>query len=614
MVYWHFMLIFLKKITSLFQALLVFVYFALLAACGGLFSDAEISRTNIGAGASIQPRFQASHDQYVIDLDYLLGTFTLDFSVNEGTVVRAILSTDSTSREDDQLFEGNVLLLSNLLHDTTPMLSVVADQLGRFERHYFFNFQRETLDAHRDNLIVTKIGHGFENIRLQSNDYFADRFDFDGKRLVVGMQHDNGDVNATFTTPNQNAVDSGAVYVFVKNSSGAWILEQYIKAFNAQAGDKFGYSVAIQENFLIVSAPNEDSSATGVISAKDLETYDLPEDTLSSQDSGAVYVYQFNETTANWELQNYLKGESVEENLLFGSVVNIVNHNEHITIPVLTNAKKYVEVFSGDLEQIQSGQMELDLTRSQKLTLPIHGEDFFSDNLEITPDYLAIGLPAYSVIANDMGRMDYYGALVVYRKEASGLFVDPITLTSPRAMHGEVFGYSVAISEQTIAVGAPGNNIDSRGVTDVVPIGRQGSGFRGAVYIYTTDDEGRSWHMQNFIKSPNPHFDAFYGSSIGLDGSVLAVGSPHSRSISLTQLDSINTSGAVYLYTAQKEDPKTGAFWKEAYVEKTTYPLKKGDGFGARVRLKNGLLLASSKEVSPDSSELENSGSIYIIE
>lgn len=82
--------------------------------------------------------------------------------------------------------------------------------------------------------------------------------------VVVGAPGEAGD--STGVNGNQsddNAPDSGAAYVFVCNGS-VWSQQGYLKASNTGAGDSFGTSVAVSADAVVVGAPYEASSATGV--------------------------------------------------------------------------------------------------------------------------------------------------------------------------------------------------------------------------------------------------------------------------------------------------------------------------------------------------------------
>ena len=68
-----------------------------------------------------------------------------------------------------------------------------------------------------------------------------------GDTLVVGALYEAS--NQRFIThggaaSDNNAADSaGAAYVYVRNASGLWAQQAYLKASNADGWDEFGYAV-----------------------------------------------------------------------------------------------------------------------------------------------------------------------------------------------------------------------------------------------------------------------------------------------------------------------------------------------------------------------------------
>ena len=107
--------------------------------------------------------------------------------------------------------------------------------------------------------------------------------------------------NATGVNGNQSdnsAADSGAAYVFVRNGTN-WSQQAYLKASNTGASDKFGCSVAVSGDTVVVGAPGEASSATGV---------NGNQSDNSAIDSGAAYVFVRSGT--NWTQQAYLKASN----------------------------------------------------------------------------------------------------------------------------------------------------------------------------------------------------------------------------------------------------------------------------------------------------------------
>jgi FG-GAP repeat protein len=117
----------------------------------------------------------------------------------------------------------------------------------------------------------------------------------------------SGDGNTLAVGAPMKANQVGAGYVFVR-SGGTWSQQTSVTASNAQAGDRFGWSVAISGdgNTLAVGAPLEDGGATGVGGTPD----------EGSLDSGAVYL--FARSGSAWSQQTYVKASNTGSGDNFG--------------------------------------------------------------------------------------------------------------------------------------------------------------------------------------------------------------------------------------------------------------------------------------------------------
>lgn len=153
-----------------------------------------------------------------------------------------------------------------------------------------------------------------------SNPGMDDRFGWgvamgaDGAILAVGARGESS--SATGINPldgevNNNAVSAGAVYVYTR-SGGAWAQQVYIKASNAEAGDRFGSAVALSGDglTLVVGASLESSNAAGI---------DGNQGDNSMPNAGAAYVYT--RSGAAWSQRTYVKAANTGAQDQFGYAV-----------------------------------------------------------------------------------------------------------------------------------------------------------------------------------------------------------------------------------------------------------------------------------------------------
>ena len=152
-----------------------------------------------------------------------------------------------------------------------------------------------------------------------SNPESPDRFGFavsmsgDGNTMVVGAVGEDSNASGIGVGQGNGAINSGAVYVFVRSSTGRWSQQEYIKASNTGAGDEFGSVVSMSSdgNAFVVGAPNEDSNATGINGG----------DGGGANNAGAVYLFVRSGTT--WSQQAYTKASNTGADDAFGDSVSI---------------------------------------------------------------------------------------------------------------------------------------------------------------------------------------------------------------------------------------------------------------------------------------------------
>lgn len=146
--------------------------------------------------------------------------------------------------------------------------------------------------------------------------FFGNAVSVSNDVVAVSSQIEGSDSNTINGNANhQSASGAGAVYTYVKNNNGDWVFDSYIKAPNSDENDRFGCSIALQNDILVVGALGEDSASQGIDG-------DIFDNTLT--ESGSAYIFRYS-TTHSWEYKAYLKASNSGLNDSFGRSVSISN-------------------------------------------------------------------------------------------------------------------------------------------------------------------------------------------------------------------------------------------------------------------------------------------------
>jgi hypothetical protein len=152
------------------------------------------------------------------------------------------------------------------------------------------------------------------------DDRFGSSVAVSGDLVVVGAHQEGGSARTIGGADNDLAANAGAAYVF-RRSSGAWVQEAYLKSFNADVEDRFGSSVAVSGDRVVVGAINEDGNSGFVDGA----------DNNDLSNSGAAYVYRH--VAGTWAPASYLKASNPDIQDLFGWSVGISGDRVIVATP-----------------------------------------------------------------------------------------------------------------------------------------------------------------------------------------------------------------------------------------------------------------------------------------
>jgi len=381
-----------------------------------------------------------------------------------------------------------------------------------------------------------------------------------GDTLAVGAPLEDSAATTVNGSERSNArTDSGAVYIFTRESGG-WEQKAFLKTLNADVGDSFGESVAINADGTMVAAgaPYEDSSAIKVNGNQGAN--DAPE-------AGAAYV--FSKSGNKWVQLAYLKASNAEAEDWFGHSVAISHDGGAVLVgaPLEDGASSGV---GGDLSSntlTKAGAAYLFRRNGQSYGNPEYLKasnsglkDWFGWTVAIAGDgnTLAVASPEEDAVGGgidgNQGTNGSPNSGAVYAFAfRDGRWRQQAFIKAASPTTEDEFGMALALSEDgsRLAVGSPGESSRSVGING--PQGNEGSLLAGAAYVFARS--GTTWRQLAYVKASNTGTKDRFGDSVALsaDGQALAVGAPLEDS-GATGIDGDGTdnsatdSGAAYLY------------------------------------------------------------------
>jgi len=319
-----------------------------------------------------------------------------------------------------------------------------------------------------------------------ASDQFGQSVGVSGETFVVGAPGDPSSARTVNGDPgNSEAPSSGAAYVFRRNGS-LWTYD-YLKAPNADPNDLFGRSVAVSGDYVVVGALGESSQGAF--------RYPTPDDN-SMGGAGAAYVFRRKPHPVTgrptWSFDAFLKSPAPDAEDSFGRAVAI--SGRHVVVgalgedggygggaPLLTDnsAPDAGAAFVFSRTGVTWGDPQI-----LKAAQPTAG-DRFGTSVSVSGLLVAVGADledgggaGVSPILDELGTDT--GAAYVF--VIGPPWLTPLYVKAHVPDPGDAFGAAVAISGDTLVVGAHGEQSIAVGVNgdatdDTGPA-------HGAAYVY----------------------------------------------------------------------------------------------------------------------------------
>jgi hypothetical protein len=439
-------------------------------------------------------------------------------------------------------------------------------------------------------------------------DAFGESVAVSGDTVVVGA----GDESSSATGVNgdqsdNSALDSGAAYVFVRSGT-TWTQQAYLKASNAEAWDHFGLSVSVSGDTVVVGAFGESSSATGV---------NGDQSDNSALNSGAAYVFVRNGTT--WSQQAYLKASNTDGEVpgeytsdAFGESVAVSGGTVVVGAWGESSSATGVNGDQNDNSAPVSGAAYVFVRTGTNWTQQAYLKasntdawDEFGRSVAVSGDTVVVGAAGEDSSATGVNgdqsdnSTGGSGAAYVFVRNGTTWSQQAYLKASMYTGVSDLFGISVAVSGDTVVVGASCESSSARGVN-----GNQSNNsadWAGAAYIFVRN--GTTWSQQAYLKASNTEADDTFGCSVAVSGNTVVVGADQESS-SATGVNGNQSNNSTHWAGAAYVFARSGTTWtQQAYLKasNTGGPLSgasEGGLFGYSVAVSGSTVVVGAHQES----------------
>ena len=371
--------------------------------------------------------------------------------------------------------------------------------------------------------------------------FSSDQDDYDRFGWSVDMEGDFLVVGAYGEDDDVNDANSlskaGSAYIF-QNISGTWVETQKIVASDRDADDEFGWSVAIHDSTIVVGAHIEDHDAAG----GDFKYH-----------SGSVYMFEldgtgtWNETQKvvaddRWVDMNYPNGYSGEDLAdQFGCAVDL--WKDYMIVGAFHHDYATTSPLSGGLWTSgaayifeRSGGVWTQVQKIQNSDR--EAWDRFGSEVAIDSNVIAV--TAYSEDEDENGNnpLTNPGSVYLFERDLGGTWNEVQKIVPNDRSSGDHFGYSVDFEDTLMVLGCHSDDQDEFNADDKADA--------GSAYVF--EKNGGIWSQIQKIDASDRAIGDDFGVDVGLTGHTIVVGAQY-NDFNDVGADSLDDAGAAYFYS-----------------------------------------------------------------
>lgn len=327
-------------------------------------------------------------------------------------------------------------------------------------------------------------------------DWFGISVDISGTYAVIGAVEENA--------------ARGAAYVFERNGAGVWVQVAKLEATVRKSSDRYGNSVSISGNTIIVGAFHEDEDEN---------------EAGNMQNAGSAYIYT--RVGGVWGFSQKIVASDRDPNDYFGYSVAIWEDKlivgaYHRDIPTLSEY--------GGAYAFEYNGVEWEETRIMEATDTYFG-DRFGWSVDVYDNYYIVGAPYHDYDDANSDPKNNAGAAYIFDEDNSW--------AQDKIVGGDRWGqdnagHSVAIFGTRAVLGTP---LQNYGIDGDPPFWSDA----GAAFVYEKDGSGFWNQTQKLLTGDRATSDKF-GHSVDLDADSIIGGAPEDNSTGG------GSTGALYIF------------------------------------------------------------------
>ena len=328
----------------------------------------------------------------------------------------------------------------------------------------------------------------------------------DGDFMVVGASG----LDTLTSNPYQDAV-----YLYQRDVTGSWQFLKKLLSSDGAASDRFGFSVAISGNTIVVGAQEADLGA--------------------NVDQGSAYIFERDHGGANsW---GQIKKLVVSD----GAAFDYFGYSVAISGNTVVVGASFDDIGSksnqGSAYIFYRNRGGTNTWGRVKKLIASDGaiSDYFGFSVAISGNTVVVGASFDFVGANNL-----QGSAYLFERDQGSLnnWGETKKLLASDGVAYDYFGYSVAINGNTIVVGAV------YGDTNYA---------QGAAYVFERDlGSANNWSEIKKLRASDGGPTDYFGSSVAISNNTIIVGAPYYRG---------SDTGIAYLFSRNRGGPNV---WEQA--------------------------------------------------